>query len=272
MELHERRTRKSKPEDTLPVGMLDTPPVDAIPIESLGELQPEIVYGLAIKNMPQQKVDELNLKSALKSVEVAKGAMYPTLSMYGSLGTAYNNKAVGLVSKTPVFAPLGKVTVGGVDYDVFPNEPFQISNYGSISYFDQMNQNFRQSIGLSLNVPIFNGGALRTGWQRSKLTVKQVELTKEQNSRTLKQDIYKAYNDATAAIQKFNANTKAVEAAQKSYDFARKRYDLGLLSTYELINTQSSLLQAKVQSVYSQYDFVFKMKLLEFYRGQGLKL
>jgi outer membrane protein len=251
---------------------VDTPPVDAIPIESISDLQPESVYSLAIKNMPQQKVDELNLKSALKSVEVAKGAMYPTLSMFGSLGSAYNNKSQQAVSKTQVSQPLGKVNVGGTEYSVFPLQPFDVISYGYVPYFNQLDQNFRQSIGLSLNVPIFNGGSLRTGWQRSKLTVKQVALTKEQNSRTLKQDIYKAYNDATAAIQKFNANTKAVEAAQKSYDFARRRYDLGLLSTYELINTQSSLLQAKVQSVYSQYDFVFKMKLLEFYKGQGLKL
>ncbi|MCW3120396.1 MAG: hypothetical protein JWM28_4478 [Chitinophagaceae bacterium] len=252
---------------------VDTPPVDAIPLESLGELQPETVYSLAIKNMPQQKVDELNLRSALKSVQVARGSMYPTLSMFGSLGTAYNNKATQVTSiSQPVIKPVGTVSVGGTPYDVFPLNPAYDYTLGYIPYFDQWNQNFRQSIGLSLNVPIFSGGTLRTGWQRSKLTVKQVELTKELNSKTLKQDIYKAYNDATAAIQKFNANTKAVEAAQKSYDFARKRYDLGLLSTYELINTQSSLLQAKVQSVYSQYDFVFKMKLLEFYKGLGLKL
>jgi outer membrane protein len=117
-----------------------------------------------------------------------------------------------------------------------------------------------------------NGGALKTSWQRSKLNVKQVELQKERNSFTLKQDIYKAYNDAVAAVQKFNANKKTVAATQKAYDFAIKRYDLGLLSTYDLIATQTSLQQAKSQLLYSQYDYVFKMKLLEFYKGQGLKL
>src|SRR5258705_4763480 len=141
-----------------------------------------------------------------------------------------------------------------------------------MKYLDQLNQIFRQSIGLRVSVPILNGGTLRTAWQRSKLSVKQVELTKEQNSFTLNQDIYTAYNDAMAAVQKFNADKKAVEASQKAYDFAIKRYDLGLLSTYDLITTQTSLQQAKTQLLYSQYDFVFKMKLLEFYKGQGLKL
>lgn len=248
------------------------PPVDRIPVENLADLQPEAVYNLAISNMPQQKVDELNLKAALRSVQVARGSMYPTISLFGSLGSRFNNKSEEIKSKTQVTAPFGTVTVGTTPYDVYPLVPFNNYTYGKIKYFDQLNQNFSQSIGLSVSVPILNGGTLRTAWQRSKLNVKQVELTKEQNSFTLKQDIYTAYNDAVAAVQKFNANKKSVDAAQIAYDYAIKRYDLGLLSTYDLITTQTNLQQAKSQLLYSQYDFVFKMKLLEFYKGQGLKL
>ena len=249
-----------------------TPPVDKIPVESLAELQPESVYNLALVNLPQQKVDELNVKSSLKSVEVARGSMYPTFSLFGSLGSTYNNRSRKVTSKTQVNAPVGIVNVNGTDYNVYPLQPFDVFNYGKVSYFDQLNQNFRQSVGLSVNVPIFNGSSLRTNWQRSKLNVKQMELQKEQNSFTLKQDIYKAYNDAVAAIQKFNANKKVVKTAEKTFDFAQKRYDLNLLSTFELISSQTNLLQAKTQLLYSQYDYVFKMKLLEFYKGQGLKL
>ncbi|MBS1620067.1 MAG: TolC family protein [Bacteroidetes bacterium] len=247
-------------------------PVDLVPVESLGELQPESVYNLAMANLPQQKVDELNLKAALKSVESARGNMYPTISMFGSLGTTFNDKANEVKSKSQINAPIGTVTVGMTPYQVYPLNPFDVYTYGKIGYFNQLNQNFRQSIGLSLNIPILNGGSLRSGWQRSKLSLRQTELQKEQNSRTLKQDIFKAYNDALAAFQKFNANKKAVETAQKVYDFAKKRYDLNLLSTYDLLISQNNLLTAKSQSLYSHYDYVFKMKLLEFYKGQGLKL
>jgi len=79
-------------------------------------------------------------------------------------------------------------------------------------------------------------------------------------------------DDATAAVQKYHANKKSVETAEKAYDFARKRYDLSLLSTYELLITQNTLQSAKTQLLYAQYDYVFKMKLLEFYKGQGIKL
>jgi outer membrane protein len=249
-----------------------TPPIDLIPIESLTDLQPDAVYNLATANMPQQKADAFKVLAAKKSVEVARGAMYPTFSLFGSLGSAFNNKAKEIKSKTQVIAPIGTVTVSGTPYQVFPSTPFDVYTFGNMKYFDQLNQNFRQSIGLSASVPIFNGGNLRSAWQRSKLNVKQSELQQEQNSFTLKQDIYKAYNDAVAAIQKFNANRKTVESSQKAYDYANKRYELGLLSTYDLITNQSNLQQAKSQLLYSQYDYVFKMKLLEFYKGQGLKL
>src|SRR5262249_55945502 len=154
--------------------------------------------------------------------------------------------------------PIGLVTVNGTSYTVFPVTPYDQPIYGKSGYFDQLNQNFRQSVGLSLSVPILNGGSLKAGWERSKLTVRQVELQKELNSTTLKQDIYKAYYDATAAIEKFNANKKTVETSERAYDFARKRYDVGLLSSYDLITTQTTLLQARSNLLYSQYDYLFK--------------
>ena len=251
---------------------IESPTVDIIPLENIADLQPEYVYGLAKVNMPQQQVDVFNVQAAHMSVKVAKAQMYPTFSMFGSLGSAFNSKAEQIISVTPITPVIGKVTVNSVDYSVFPVQPIQAQNFGKAAYFEQLNQNFRQSVGLSLSVPILNGGSLRAGWLRSKLTLAQVELTKEQNSQTLKQDIYKAYNDATAALEKFSANKKAVEASQKAYDFATKRFDLGLLSTFDLLTTQTILLQAKTNLLYAQYDYVFKIKLLEFYKGQGLKL
>ena len=74
------------------------------------------------------------------------------------------------------------------------------------------------------------------------------------------------------SMQKFNADKKSVQAAEKAYDFASKRYELNLLSTYDLIISQNNVQRTRIQALYSQYDYVFKMKLLEFYKGQGIKL
>ena len=136
----------------------------------------------------------------------------------------------------------------------------------------QFVDNFSNGIGLNISVPIFNGGAARTSWKRAKLNVTNYELQKQQDNLVLKQDIYQAYTDAVTALQKFNASTKTVEAAQKAFDFANKRYNVGLLNTIDLITSQNNLFSARLQRLQAQFDYVFRMKVLEFYKGQGLKL
>jgi outer membrane protein len=247
------------------------PPVEIIPLETLADLQPEAVYASAIANLPQQKVNELRLKSAKKTVAAAKAAMYPTISAFGSLSTNYVN------IKIPEYAAGGYaispniVSIGGTDYFVSTPTFIQVGQK-TIPVGTQFRNNFGQSIGIGLSVPILNGRAARSNWDRSKLQVKQWELTTELDNMTLKQDIYTAYTDATAALQKFNANRKTVETSQKAYDYSQKRYDVALLSTFELLTSQNNLLRAKIDMLYAQFDYVFKMKLLEFYKGQGLKL
>jgi outer membrane protein len=251
---------------------ITTPDIATIPIEDLASLQPEAVYALAVKNLPQQRVNELRVQAASKFIESTRGAMYPSLSAFGSLGTSYNNKAEQIAGITPIMAPLGSVTVGGTQYDVFPSEPFNNYTYEKIPYFGQMSQNFRQSIGLSVSVPIANGGNLRTAYNRSKLNLRNLQLQQQLDNQTLKQDIYKAYTDAITSLQKFHAASKTVEANQRAFDFATKRYNIGLLNPIDLTTTQNNLYSAKIQQLLAQFDYVFKMKVLEFYKGQGLKL
>ncbi|MBK8140426.1 MAG: TolC family protein [Chitinophagaceae bacterium] len=256
-----------------------TPPVSLIPLEALADLQPDAVYAIAISTLPQQKVNELRIQSAKKTVAAAKAGLYPTISAFGSLSTnAISFKKAIYDQVLNGYSPSGaRANAGGGTF-----YPIEIPNYvdGSnvVGYYKpgsitrQFNSNFGQSIGIGLNVPIFNGRVARTAWDRSKLTVQQFELQKEQGDMQLKQDIYKAYTDATAALQKFNADKKSVQAAEKAYDFASKRYELNLLSTYDLIISQNNVQRTRIQALYSQYDYVFKMKLLEFYKGQGIKL
>ena len=97
-----------------------------------------------------------------------------------------------------------------------------------------------------------------------------MELQKEQGERTLKQDIYQAYNNAVASVQKYQASVKSVETAEKAYHFAQKRYELGLLSTIDFLTNQNNLTRARVERVLNQVDYVFRLKVLEFYKGQGL--
>lgn len=249
------------------------PPVDQIPVESLAELQPEFVFNMAIENMPLQKVNQLKLKAADKTIAAYKGAMMPSIDAFGSLGSTYNNKSTTSDLKatpTVVAAPVGKVVVGGTSYDVFNN--YVIYPSKNVGFFKQLDQTFGQSVGIGVSVPIFRGGQLRTQYNRSKLDMETLKLQQSLDNQTLKQDIYKAYTDATASLQKFVAGKKSVETSQKAFDFATKRYNIGLLNTIDLLNNQNNLFKARIDVLLAQYDYVFKLKVLEFYKGQGIKL
>lgn len=261
---------------------LEFPPVESIPLESFGDLQPELVYQLALTSQPLQKANDFRIKAAQKSILAAKGQMYPTLSFGGNLATNFSNS----FKKTTGFTFLGyssvtgaepKVTISNVDYYV-QNPLYRFSQtsrgFGGLweGWSNQISNNFGQNVGINLSIPIFNSGQAKTAYQRSKLDLRTVELQKAQADLKLKQDIYIAYNNATAALEKFNASKKTVESTQKAYDYALKRYEVGLLGSLDLITNQNNMLRAKVQQLANQYDYVFKMKVLEFYKGQGLKL
>ncbi|MFM7672138.1 MAG: TolC family protein [Bacteroidota bacterium] len=258
--------------------VIATPPVESIPLLPLADLQPEAVYTSAVTLLPQQKVNDLRLQVAKKQSQAARSSMYPSLTAFGNLATnaisfkkAIYNQVLSGYSTSGL-----RVNAGGTFF------PVEIPNYtdGSnvVGYFrpgsisNQFSKNFGQSIGVGLNVPIFNGHSARINWQRSQFTVTQWELQKEQGQMQLKQDIYKAYTDATTALQQYTARQRAVATAEKAYEFASKRYELALLSAFDLNNSRNNLISARSQQLYAQFDYVFKMKLLEFYKGQGLKL
>ncbi len=251
---------------------IETPPVDEIPLATFGELQPDEVYQLAMANQPEQKAYALRIKSAETNIKINKSAFYPTLSGFYGLGSAYNNQALKVTGSQVVNVPIGTVNVGGTNYNVFPTAPYTVNTYGKAGYLSQLNNNFNQNVGLSLSIPIFQNGSAKINYERSKLDLKNVQLQKLQADQTLKTNIYTAYSNAVASFEKYTLGVKQVAAAQKTYDFAMKRYEVGLLSTFELLTDQNKLLLAKLQQLTNHYDYIFKMKILEYYKGEGLKL
>ncbi len=251
---------------------ISSPSIESIPLDAISDLQPENVYSLALANQPLQRYNELKLKAADKNKAAARGAMYPTLSIFGSLGSGYNNQSQEITSVTPINAPLGSVSVGGTSYDVFPVQPFSSYTYSKTNFPKQLSNNFNQSIGLSLRVPILNSRSLKSNYERSILNISGLQLQKELDDQKLKQDIFQAYNSVLIALEKFNASRKSVDASEQTFQLATKRFDVGMLGSFDLITTQNNLLRAKLEYSINRFDYVFKMKVLEFYKGQGIKL
>ena len=264
--------------DAATVFEVEAPPVDMIPIEPIADLQPDAVYALAIKNLPQQRVNDFKYKAGEKSLLSAHGAMYPSINAFGSIGTNYVYFKTAIYEKilTGNNIPTGLiVNTGTSTFNVVSPETKQGAVTG---YFKptnigrQFSDNLGQNVGINISIPIFNGSSLHSNYERSKVNLQSLSLQKEIDNQKIKQDIYQAYNSAIVALEKFNAGKKAVETSQRSYDFAKKRYDVGMLSTLDLITNQNNLFRAKLEYVLNQFDYVFKMKVLEFYKGQGLKL
>jgi outer membrane protein len=245
---------------------VSTPDVDKIPIPLLSELEPSYVYQLALASQPLQQSDSMFIVANEYAVKSARGAMYPTLSAFGQMGSNYGSTFQEVTGFRPVTDTL--YTHNG-DYVTVPNSiPFTKRP----NYLRQIgNINFSQAIGLQLNIPILNGRQAKTNYERAKLNLENAQLQSRTDNLTLQQNIYTAYSSAVSALAKYNASTKAVQTQQYAYDLGTKRYNIGLMSTIDYITLQTSLFTAKINQVSARYDYIFKVKVLEFYKGQGVQ-
>jgi outer membrane protein len=243
-----------------------SPDVDKIPIPPLSELDPAYVYQLALGTQPLQLSDSIFIVAGEYAVKSARGAMYPTLSAFAGLGSNYGNNRLEQVGAVPYFDTT--FTHGG-DYFV---RNASIPVLGKPNYIRQVGAlNFNQSVGLQLNVPILNGRQLKTNYEKAKLNLENSKLQLRADNLTLQQNIYTAYSNSVSALAKYNSSTKAVTTQQYAYDLATKRYEIGILSTIDYITIQTNLFTAKINQVSAKYDYIFKMKVLEFYKGRGVQ-
>ena len=239
---------------------------------SIQSLNPAYIFQEAIKNIPSVKSSELKLKAAKYSWNAARGGLLPQLSLSGQLGSNWTSTyrqfdgfSINGTSPTGTF-----VNVGGNQYDVL--QPNVIPRYTSPKMFTQLENNFRQTISATLNIPLFNGWQAQFQVRQAKLNIISQELIQFQTELKLKQDVYKAHNDATNAIQKYYSAKRSQDAAQRAFDFAQKRYELGLTNTIEYLSTQNNLYKAEASMLNSKYDLIFKLKVIDYYLGKELSL
>lgn len=257
-------------------------PVEQIKLQNFADLQPEYVFSIASQNLPNVKAANYRVKAAEKNVKSAKANFYPTLSFGYSLSSNFSNQfkyisgyEFGGYSTPTTSSPF--VNINNTKYYI--QSPIYTTttstrNWSNIwnGWGKQVDNNFGQSFGFQLNVPIFSAGQSKISYQQAKLNYRSATLQEENTQRKLKQDIFSAYTTALVALNKLNATQKAMVSAEKAYSFATKRYELGLLGTIELLNNQNNYLKAKVNFKAAQYEYVFRVKLLEFYKGENLSL
>ncbi len=257
---------------------LEVPDIEQIPVDNILETSPELVYDLALKSQPQIRVNNLRLLASQKNYQAVKGMQYPTISLFGQLASRFNSNFTTLdpimlgdrVTNAYVLDGLNKSYVYSPEIGTISNG----KTFGQLwdGYGAQLKNNFGQGIGIGLRIPIFNGWQAKANIERAKLDIVNSELIIEQDTLTLKQEIHTAYNQALGSFQTFNARQKEVRIAERSFELASKRYDIGAMQTIEWLTNQTNLYSARINILIAQFDYVFKMKVLEFYKGQGIRL
>jgi outer membrane protein len=252
---------------------IQKPVVDANEQMMAAVMQPEEIYQQARTHLGSVKASMLRVSAAEKNVAAAKGGLYPQLSLGYQMGTTfasnyYNYKPSDVISR---FAPIGIIDTTYVTPVVVYQPVYDVKSQ-PVPFFDQLSNNIRQSVFLSLNVPVFNGWQSQYALRQAKINLASQQLNEYNAELTLKQDVYKAHNNVLNAIQKYHAAKRADEAAKRALDFATKRYDLGLTSTVDLLVTQNSAFVAAANAISSKYELIFRLKVIDYYLGKPLKL
>ena len=238
----------------------------------VSSLQPEEIYKKARAHFGGIKSSEYKVLAAEKGLSAAKSALYPQLSLGYQIGTSWASNY-----QTFHYGPVGFDTsktavayVNGTPYPILEAVP--TGAYVTTPFGTQLNNNFRQTLALTLNIPILNGWSAQYSVRQAKINLQQQELSRYNTELTLKQNVYKAHNSALNSIQKYYAAKRADAAATRALDFARKRYDLGLTSTVDLLVTQNQAYSAEANLISAKYDLIFKLKVVDYYLGKELKL
>lgn len=206
------------------------------------------MFEQAMINLPDVKKADNNLKSAQKSLAITQGGRSPRLSLNTNWGTAYSD---------------ARLLFNGLDdqgMPIYVEYPFQ----------DQLEDNSSQSLTLSLSLPLFNGWQINNSISQAKINVERFRLNLQQTKNILQKTIEQAQADAVAANKQYLASLKSVEALTESFRYTESKYNLQLINSYEYYDAKNKLFSSENNLLQAKYDYIFKLKMLDFYMGKKL--
>ncbi|OOV29024.1 transporter [Flavobacterium sp. LM5] len=201
------------------------------------------IYDKAKETRTELKIAKTNLEVAEKDVAIARGAYQPTLQGFYSYNSriAYADQTFKLNDQT--------VTVSA--------PPF----------WDQFRDNKGQAFGLQLSVPIFNGWSVKNNVDRNKVNLEKSKIALEQQELDLQRNVYTAFTDAKGALKTHESAIVALESRQEAFNYAKERYAVGMMNSFDFNQAQTLLTNAQSEVIRTKYDYIFKIKILEFYFG-----
>ena len=205
--------------------------------------KPIAIYEKAKEERTELKIAKTNLEIAEKNVAIAKGGFQPTLQGFYNFNTRISYAdTYSLENGVPVAVPAA---------------PFS----------DQFVDNKGQAFGAQLTIPIFNGFSARNNVERSKVNLEKSKIAVEQEELNLQRNVYTAFTDAKGGLNAHDAALSALEARQEAYNYAKEKYAVGMMNSFDFNQAQTLLSLAQSEVLRTKYDYIFKIKILEFYFG-----
>lgn len=206
---------------------------------SLINVNPEIIYQEAIAVKPEVLAEQLRLKASDANILIAKSAKYPTLSFNAGLGTNYYK------------------TLNG--------------NYKQDSFSSQIKNNFSQSLGLQLNVPIFNRYATRNSIKSASIDKENQQLALDNVKKTLYKEIQQVYYNTIAAEAKYKSSLQAEVTSKDAFNLTQSKYENGKATITEFNESKNNMMKAESDLVQARYQLIYQKALIDFYRGKELR-
>ena len=198
---------------------------------------PDAIYQEAVGIKPEIQAETLRLQGTEKSIDIAKSALYPSLTLSGGLGSNY----------------------------------YKTSGFPAESFGKQLSNNFSQYIGVSLSVPIFNRFATRNSIRSAQLNRQTQQLQLENTKKALYKEIQQAYYNALNSQAKFTSSEEALRSNREAFNLMSAKYEYGKANITEFNEAKNNLMKAESDLVRAKYEYIYNHALLDFYRGKELK-
>ena len=123
-----------------------------------------------------------------------------------------------------------------------------------------------------MNIPIFNRLQTSTNVKQARITLQNSEYGLTNVKNQLRQNIEQAYYNARAAAKTYSATKNQLEALEDSYKNVEQRFNLGATNSVEYNQIKNDFNRSQNDLIRTKYDFIFKLKVLDFYQGKPLQL
>ena len=232
-------------------------------------MSPENIFKTAVEIRPEIKSAETKVESSKRSLGIARGTYYPSLSLSGSWGSGYSG-----ANKVGADPFTQQIPIGYTENTHEPviTEMTSYQSYNTKAFGDQLSENRNESVSLNLRIPIFNGWRSRSSVAQAKIGVENANLDLQLQKNNLYKTIQQAYNDAASALNKHKASLLKVEATKESFTYAEKKFNVGLINSVDYNNAKKEYNRALSEQIQAKYEFVFKKTVIDFYLGKPLTL